>query len=102
MREIEESVQRVTDIMGEISSASQEQSRGLEQINIAITQMDGVTQQNAALVQQAAAAASSLEEQAERLRDAVSIFQIQSGEVIDTRPDNDALGHGAPRLIAQM
>ena len=64
MDEIVASVKRVTDIMGEISAASQEQSAGIEQVNQAVTQMDEVTQQNAALVEQAAAAAESLQEQA--------------------------------------
>jgi methyl-accepting chemotaxis protein len=61
--------------MGEIASASQEQSRGIEQVNQAITQMDEVTQQNAALVEQAAAAAGSLEDQAEQLRATVAVFR---------------------------
>ncbi|MGC3874713.1 methyl-accepting chemotaxis protein [Halomonas sp. GXIMD04776] len=76
MRDIVESVRRVTDIMDEISSASQEQSSGIEQVNQAITQMDQVTQQNASLVEEAAAAASSLEEQAEQLEAAMSIFRL--------------------------
>ena len=57
MREIEDSVQRVTSLMGEISAASEEQSSGIDQVNRAVAQMDNVTQQNAALVEQAAAAA---------------------------------------------
>jgi methyl-accepting chemotaxis protein len=57
-------VRRVTDIMGEISAASAEQSTGIEQVGQAVTQMDSVTQQNAALVEEAAAAAQSLAEQA--------------------------------------
>ncbi len=69
-------VKRVTDIMGEISAASAEQSAGIEQVNLAVTQMDTVTQQNAALVEQAAAAAGSLEEQAQRLKEAVSTFRL--------------------------
>ena len=56
MREIEDSVQRVTSLMGEISAASEEQSSGIDQVNRAVAQMDNVTQQNAALVEQAAAA----------------------------------------------
>jgi methyl-accepting chemotaxis protein-1 (serine sensor receptor) len=68
-------IQRVNDIMGEIAAASQEQSRGIEQVNQAITQMDEVTQQNAALVEQAAAAAGSLEDQAEQLRATVAVFR---------------------------
>jgi methyl-accepting chemotaxis protein len=76
MDEVVVAVKRVTDIMGEISSASEEQSHGIEQINQAITQMDQVTQQNAALVEQAAAAAGSLEEQARMLKAAVSTFSV--------------------------
>ncbi|APD30412.1 hypothetical protein ABW99_17280 [Pandoraea thiooxydans] len=79
MEEIVQAVKRVTDIMGEISAASAEQSSGIEQVNKAVTQMDEVTQQNAALVEQAAAAAGSLEEQAHRLKDAVSVFRIGQG-----------------------
>ena len=76
MEEIVTSVQRVTDIMGEISAATQEQTTGIEQINQAITQMDQVTQQNAALVEQAAAAAASLQEQAGSLSQVVRVFQL--------------------------
>ncbi|MGJ7520459.1 methyl-accepting chemotaxis protein [Variovorax sp. LT1P1] len=79
MDEIVASVRRVTDIMGEISSASHEQTQGIEQINQAITQMDQVTQQNAALVEEAAAAAASLQEQAGSLVEAVSIFRTAEG-----------------------
>ncbi|MEZ2350317.1 methyl-accepting chemotaxis protein [Caballeronia sp. RCC_10] len=75
MRGVQSAIQRVTDIMGEIASASHEQSRGIEQVNQAITQMDEVTQQNAALVEQAAAAAGSLDDQAKQLRQAVAIFR---------------------------
>ncbi|MFP3801223.1 methyl-accepting chemotaxis protein [Paraburkholderia sp. SIMBA_027] len=76
MDEIVRSVKRVTDIMGEIASASAEQSTGIEQVNVAVTQMDEVTQQNAALVEQATAAAQSMADQAEGLRAAVSIFRV--------------------------
>ncbi|QZA78664.1 MCP four helix bundle domain-containing protein [Deefgea tanakiae] len=76
MLEIESSIQRVTDIMSEISAASAEQSAGIAQVNQAIMQMDEVTQQNAALVEQASAAAESLEEQAQSLADSVSIFKL--------------------------
>ncbi|MDN7501448.1 methyl-accepting chemotaxis protein [Burkholderia orbicola] len=76
MTEIVRSIDRVADIMGEISAASVEQSTGIEQIGLAVAQMDEVTQQNAALVEQAAAAASSLDEQAARLRAAVSVFRL--------------------------
>ncbi len=76
MAEIVDAVKRVTDIMGEISAASEEQSSGIEQVNQAINQMDQVTQQNAALVEQAAAAAESLEEQAHNLNEAVEMFRL--------------------------
>jgi methyl-accepting chemotaxis protein-1 (serine sensor receptor) len=76
MREIVNSVQRVTDIMGEITSASAEQTAGIEQINVAVVQMDQVTQQNAALVEEAAAAAEAMQDQAQRLAEAVSVFRI--------------------------
>jgi len=69
-----ESIQRVTNIMTEISAASNEQSRGIEQVNQAVSQMDEATQKNAALVEEAAAAASSLEEQASRMRHSVAMF----------------------------
>jgi len=83
MQEIVASVKRVTDIMGEISAASEEQSSGIDQVNRAVSQMDEVTQQNAALVEEAAAAAGSLQEQAERLAQAVAVFKINAGEVIE-------------------
>src|SRR5690606_22600645 len=83
MQEIVASVKRVTDIMGEISAASEEQSGGIEQVNRAVSQMDEVTQQNAALVEEAAAAAGSLQEQAQRLAEAVAVFKINTGEVIE-------------------
>ncbi|HDR8961130.1 methyl-accepting chemotaxis protein [Burkholderia vietnamiensis] len=78
MDEIVRSVRRVTDIMGEIASASSEQSTGIEQVNVAVTQMDEVTQQNAALVEQATAAAQSMADQADSLKAAVSIFKVES------------------------
>ncbi|MEM5420080.1 MULTISPECIES: methyl-accepting chemotaxis protein [Paraburkholderia] len=77
MTEIIAAVQRVTDIMGEIAAASQEQSGGIDQVARAVTQMDEVTQQNAALVEEAAAAAQSLEDQAGRLREAVAVFNLE-------------------------
>ena len=76
MAEITHEIRRVTDIMGEITAASREQSKGIGQVNQAVTQMDEVTQQNAALVEEAAAAASSLESQARDLKAAVSIFRL--------------------------
>jgi methyl-accepting chemotaxis protein len=77
MSEVVASVMRVTDVVAEISAASSEQSTGIEEINRAITQMDEVTQQNAALVEEAAAAAQSLQDQAGRLSQVVSVFKIQ-------------------------
>jgi aerotaxis receptor len=77
MDEIVGSVKRVTDIMAEITAASLEQTTGIEQVNQAITQMDQVTQQNAALGEQAAAAASSLQQQSQDLAQAISVFKIQ-------------------------
>ena len=76
MQEIVESIRRVTDIMGEIATASAEQTSGIEQINTAITEMDDVTQQNAALVEQAASAAQSLQDQALNLSRLVDVFQL--------------------------
>ncbi|MGP9764778.1 methyl-accepting chemotaxis protein [Halomonas sp. AOP13-D3-9] len=76
MSDVVTAVRRVTDIMDEISAASQEQSDGIEQVSQAVGQMDQVTQQNAALVQQATAAAASLEEQANRLEQAVAVFKL--------------------------
>ncbi|WP_415347616.1 methyl-accepting chemotaxis protein [Enterobacter roggenkampii] len=77
MGEIVNAVTRVTDIMGEIASASDEQSRGIDQVGLAVAEMDRVTQQNASLVEESAAAAAALEEQASRLTQAVAVFRIQ-------------------------
>ncbi len=76
MEEVVNAVKRVTDIMGEITAASSEQSQGIEQVNTAITQMDDVTQQNAGLVEEAAAAAESMEEQAQALAQMLSTFRL--------------------------
>ncbi|MCZ8076314.1 MAG: methyl-accepting chemotaxis protein [Paucibacter sp.] len=78
MGEIVGAIKRVADIVGEISAASQEQSRGVAQVNEAITQMDKTTQQNAALVEQSAAAAESLEGQANELVQAMAVFKLQT------------------------
>ncbi|THD02703.1 chemotaxis protein [Panacagrimonas perspica] len=93
MEEIVTSVKRVTDIMAEISAASQEQSQGIEQVNQTITQMDEVTQQNAALVEEASAAARSLEEQAGGLSQSVDTFKLAD----DAAPQHVA----APRQPAR-
>ncbi|MGJ4730534.1 methyl-accepting chemotaxis protein, partial [Luteimonas sp. SDU101] len=81
MGEIVTSIKRVTDIIADISAASQEQSAGIEQINQAITQMDEGTQQNAALVEEATAAARSMEQQAGQLVQTVAVFRMQDAQV---------------------
>jgi methyl-accepting chemotaxis protein len=78
MEEIVASVRNVTDIMSEITAASQEQTAGIEQINVAISQMDQVTQQNASLVEEAAAAAESMQEQAAKLARVVAVFRLDA------------------------
>ncbi|MGF6756295.1 methyl-accepting chemotaxis protein [Paraburkholderia sp. GAS42] len=84
MTEIIGAVQRVTDIMGEIAAASEEQSSGIDQVARAVTQMDEVTQQNAALVEEAAAAAQSLEDQAGKLRTAVAVFHLDESAAVSS------------------
>ncbi|MCX7219942.1 MAG: methyl-accepting chemotaxis protein, partial [Burkholderiales bacterium] len=78
--EVVTSVKHVTDIIAEISAASQEQSSDIEAINRSVIEMDGMTQQNAALVEEAAAAAQSLQDQASELAKVVSIFKLNAGE----------------------
>ena len=85
MDEIVNAVTRVTDIMGEIASASDEQSRGIDQVGLAVAEMDRVTQQNASLVEESAAAAAALEEQASRLTQAVAVFRIQQSQAAAAR-----------------
>lgn len=102
MTDVVTAVRRVTDIMDEISAASQEQSDGIEQVSQAVGQMDQVTQQNAALVQQASAAAASLEEQANRLEEAVAIFQVLSdSSARSALPAQHAATQRAPHKLAQ-
>ncbi len=96
MKDVVESIRKVSDIMTEISSASNEQSSGIEQVNLAMAQMDEAVQQNAALVEEAAAAAKSMEDQASRLVDAVGIFKLGTGQkdwdgVSDRRGPNRAV-----------
>lgn len=102
MRDVVSSVRRVTDIMDEISAASQEQSSGIEQVNQAVAQMDEVTQQNAALVQQASSAASSLEEQAARLESVVSAFRLAEGESRTQHAPLTAAQHSSQHLSQQQ
>ncbi len=86
MQEVVDSVKRVAAIMGEITTASAEQSSGIEQVNQAIGQMDEMTQHNAALVEQAAAAAKSMQEQAQALSQAVSVFTIVQAAAAPAAP----------------
>jgi methyl-accepting chemotaxis protein len=90
MGEIVDSVKRVTDIMGEIMSASQEQTAGIEQINQAISQMDQVTQQNASLVEEAAAASESMQQQAGKLAQVVSVFTLAGKQGAVSKPKQSA------------
>ncbi|HED1422105.1 TPA: Tar ligand binding domain-containing protein [Kluyvera georgiana] len=85
MSEIVQSVTRVNDIMGEIASASDEQRRGIEQVALAVSQMDQVTQQNAALVEEGAAATEQLAGQADRLTSVVSVFELEEVKVAAER-----------------
>jgi methyl-accepting chemotaxis protein len=95
MKEVVDSVKRVSAIMAEIAAASQEQSAGIEQVNQAITQMDQVTQQNAALVEEAAAAAGSLQEQSGKLAQVVSVFKLDGVQVtVASRPADRIAGSG--------
>jgi len=84
MAEVVQSIQRVTDIMGEISAASGEQSQGVAQVSEAVTQMDQTTQQNAALVEETAAAASSLNQQAQELLGTVAVFRLADATPVPT------------------
>jgi methyl-accepting chemotaxis protein len=76
MTEIVGGIQRVSDIIGEISAATAEQSGGIGSVNRAVTQLDGMTQQNAALVEQSTAAAESLRDQAQQLTQAIQAFRL--------------------------
>jgi methyl-accepting chemotaxis protein len=87
MHEVVDSIKRVTDIMSEIVAASEEQASGIDQVNRAMTQMDGVTQQNAALVEEAAAAAQSLREQADHLTEVVGVFALAGGRRAQVRAE---------------
>jgi methyl-accepting chemotaxis protein len=78
MGEVVHAVKRVSDLMEEIATASLEQHTGIEQVNTAVSQMDGVTQQNAALVEEASAAAQSMAAQSSALRETVSMFKLDT------------------------
>jgi methyl-accepting chemotaxis protein len=81
MTDVVNQVQRVADLIGEISSSAVEQTSGIGQVNDAVTQLDQVTQQNAALVEESAAAAESLKQQANRLAEMVQVFKLAPGSV---------------------
>lgn len=103
MHEIVSSVQRVTDIMGEITAASVEQSAGINQVNSAVTSMDEVTQQNAALVEEASAATESLAEQAVSLFETVSAFRLNKDNLkprVESKSKLGSISH-APRHFAR-
>jgi len=102
MQEIVSSVKRVSDIIGEIAAASQEQSVGIVQVNEAIMKMDDVTQQNTALVEEAAAAAESLMEQADELMNAVSVFQLDGETSQNKRSNSSPMRGSASRVTKQL
>ncbi|AYC19276.1 Methyl-accepting chemotaxis protein III [Dickeya dianthicola] len=96
MDEIIRSISHVHDIMDEIASASDEQSRGINQISTAVAEMDATTQQNAALVEESSAAANSLEEQAQTLEHAVSVFRLGNDDVATRPVQRASLSAGKP------
>jgi methyl-accepting chemotaxis protein len=95
MTEIVSSVQRVTDIMGEITAATSEQAQGIAEVNTAVNQLDQMTQQNAALVEQSAAAASSMKDQAHRLAEVVASFKLNGNAIAAV-----AVARARPRPVA--
>ena len=100
MTEIVASVKRVMDIMGEISAASAEQGAGIEQVNIAVTEMDTTTQQNAALVEEAAAAAAALREQTVALNEVVGVFKLDGDAPVDlAAPSRPVAAKSATRAL---
>src|SRR5690606_6635544 len=102
MGEIVTSIKRVTDIIADISAASQEQSAGIEQVNQAITQMDEGTQQNAALVEEATAAARSMEQQAGQLVQTVAVFRMQGGQPARSANDTPPATTQAPSRVVAL
>ncbi|OAD86263.1 chemotaxis protein [Comamonas thiooxydans] len=99
MADIVSAISRVTDLMAEISAASQEQSQGVAQVGEAVTQMDQTTQQNAALVEESAAAAGALRKQAQDLVQAVAVFQLPASALYDQAPKAAARA-AAPAVVA--
>jgi methyl-accepting chemotaxis protein len=101
MQQVVSSIERVTGIMAEITTASAEQSAGIDQVNQAIGEMDGATQQNAALVEQSAAAATSLQEQAARLAQVVSVFKVNETAVAPAPAREAPRARPAPARLTQ-
>ena len=100
MTEIVGSIRRVTDIMADINAATREQVDGIEQVNQAVSQMDQVTQQNAALVEEAAAAAESMQDQATKLVEVVSVFN--TGQQVSTSAQSIVAKHNAKTVLARQ
>ncbi|NHZ61354.1 methyl-accepting chemotaxis protein [Massilia genomosp. 1] len=99
MDDIVQSIRRVTDIMGDIAAASAEQTLGIDQINQAVTQMDQVTQQNAALVEEAAAASEAMQDQARQLAEVVSVFKLSAG--VAAAAPRQMAARPAPKAVAR-
>jgi methyl-accepting chemotaxis protein len=94
MLAVKQAIKRVADLVGEITAASDEQSRGIEQVDAAVTQMDEVTQQNAALVEEAAAAAQSMDDQAGKLKASAAVFKLPGSHGQHSQPESHA-----PRVL---
>jgi methyl-accepting chemotaxis protein len=108
LQEIVTGVNRITDVMSEITAASHEQQSGIEQVNQAIIQMDQVTQQNAALVEQAAAASAAMQDQARNLANVVSMFKLDASQTTistssshTTRATHTTPVKASPRIASQ-
>ncbi|MFN9140007.1 MAG: methyl-accepting chemotaxis protein, partial [Betaproteobacteria bacterium] len=101
MSDIVTQVKRVTDLIGEITSSTLEQSSGISQVNQAVTQLDQMTQQNAALVEQSTAAAQSLREQSDRLAQAVTIFKLSREESVQVIAQAQAVSRAAVTPLAR-
>ena len=99
MHEVVSSIKQVTDIVGEISAATQEQNDGIAQVHRAVTQMDETTQQNSALVEQTAAAAQTMRDQADTLERAVSAFKINASAAVYVPPPRPAARSAAVTVL---
>jgi methyl-accepting chemotaxis protein len=95
MTEVVDSVQKVSSIMAEITAANREQSAGIEKVNYSVVRMDEVTQQNAAMVEEAASAAQSMQNEADHLAQSISVFKLGESDGGSTGPSRLALGHHA-------